>query len=69
MGSACVRYARTSLFVDCGGNLILINLRSERVNPFTPKFKKYVLPTFQREMYINEAVRIGTMIIFHLSKL
>ena len=33
MGSACVRYSRTSLFVDCGGNLILITLRSERVNP------------------------------------
>ena len=29
----------------------LFELRSERVNPFTAKLKKYILPTSQREMY------------------
>ena len=24
---------------------------AQRINPFTPKFKKYILPTFQREVY------------------
>ena len=36
---------------------------------FTPKFKKYILPTFQ-ENCISEVVRIIVSIsIFHLSKL
>ena len=30
---------------------VLFELGSGRVNPFTPRFKKYILPTFQREMY------------------
>ena len=37
------------------------------INPFTPKFKKYILPTFT-EKCISEVVRIGSIIIFHLSK-
>ena len=37
-------------------------------NPFAPKFKKYILPTFQREMYKWSSERIGSIIIFHLSK-
>ena len=36
-------------------------------NPFTPKLKNYLLPTLQRGMY--EVVRIGSIIISHLSKL
>ena len=37
------------------------------INPFTPKFKKYVLPTFGGE--ICEVVRICSIFIFHVSKL
>ena len=33
------------------------------LNPFTPKLKKYILPTFQREI-ISWVVRIGGIIIF-----
>ena len=29
----------------------MITLGSERVNSFTPKIKKYILPTFHRETY------------------
>ena len=46
---------------------MLFELRSERVNPFTPKFKRYILPT--RNVQVSEVVRIGSIIIFHLSKL
>ena len=38
-------------------------------NPFTPTFNKYILPTVQRETYKSEIMRIGAIIIFHLSKL
>ena len=34
-------------------------------NPFTPKFKKYILPT----RCTSEVVRIGSIIVFHLRKL
>ena len=37
-------------------------------SPFTPKFKKYILSTFQRKMY-SEVVRTGSIIIFPLNKL
>ena len=37
-----------------------------RISPFTPKFKKNILPTFQKEMYTSKVVRIGSKIIFHL---
>ena len=37
---------------------------SQRVNPCTPKFKKYILPNIQ-----GEVVRNGSKIILHLSKL
>ena len=39
------------------------------INPFTPKFKKYILPTFKEPKGISEVARIGSIIIFHLSKL
>ena len=39
------------------------------INPFTPTFKKYILPTFWREMYEWGSENIGSIIIFHLSKL
>ena len=42
---------------------------SQPFNPSAPKFKKHILPNFQREMNICEVVRIGSIIIFHLSKL
>ena len=51
-----------SLWWDCRINLKLMTLGSERVNPFAPKFKKYILPT------IRELVRSGSIILFHLSK-
>ena len=39
-------------------------------NPFTPKFKKYTLPTFQSEMYKwGTVAQTGSIIIFHLSML
>ena len=42
----------------------------ENINPFTPKFKKYILPAFWREMYKWGAGKLlGSIIIFHLSKL
>ena len=34
-----------------------------------PNSKKYILPTFLKEKCVSEAVRIGRIIIFHLSKL
>ena len=37
------------------------------VNPFTTKLKKYICPTLKK--CTGEAVRIGSMIIFHLNKL
>ena len=37
-------------------------------NPFTPKFKTYILPTFYREMY-EWCSENWWLIIFHLSKL
>ena len=37
------------------------------VNPFTLKFKNYILPL--KERCISEVVKIGSIIIFHLSKL
>ena len=37
-------------------------------NPFPPKFKKFILPTFQREMYKRGSENWST-IIFHRSKL
>ena len=43
-------------------------MSSWRINPFTPKFKKYIPSTFE-EKCISELVRIGSIIIFHLSKL
>ena len=35
---------------------------------FTPTLKKYICPILWREIGIGEAVRIGSMIILHLSK-
>ena len=39
------------------------------ISPSTPKFKKFILSTFQREKRISEVVRLRGIIIFHLSKL
>ena len=33
-------------------------------NPFTPKYKMYILPTFYRDIYRWGSERIGTIIIF-----
>ena len=30
---------------------VIFELGAEKVNPFNPKLKKYILPTFSREMY------------------
>ena len=39
-------------------------------NPFTPKFKKYILPFFPKEKgKRDKVVRIGCIFIFHPSKL
>ena len=38
-------------------------------NYFTPKLKKYILPTFLKRNVWSEVVRSGSKIIFHLSKL
>ena len=43
-------------------------LEVARYHPFTPKFKKYILPAFQ-DKCIGEVVRILSRIIFHLSEL
>ena len=45
----------------CTHALFLVNYQ---LNPFTPKLKKYILPTFWNEMYQWEGVRIGSMVIF-----
>ena len=37
--------------VSCGGNLDKFRSLHNVLNPFTPKLKKYVLRTFQSEMY------------------
>ena len=34
-----------------------------------PRSKKYILPTFSREMPISQVVRVNSIIIIHLSKL
>ena len=40
------------------------------INPFTPKFKNYVpSPNLFKRKCVSEAVRIGSILIFHLSKL
>ena len=38
-------------------------------NPFTPQFRKYILPTYKEKMYVSEVPRIGSIFIFDLSKL
>ena len=39
-------------------------------NPFTPKFKKCILPTFKKEKcHESEVVRVGSINMFHQSKL
>ena len=38
------------------------------LHPFTPRFKKYILPPFKTKC-VSEVVRIGCIMIFHLSKL
>ena len=38
-------------------------------DPFTPKLKKYILPALRRRNVLSDLVRIGGIIIFHLSKL
>ena len=45
------------------------NETTSSLNPFTTKFKKYVLPTSFKKKCISEVVRIGSMIIFQLSML
>ena len=40
-----------------------------RVSPSTPKFKKYILSIVYKEKGKGEVVRIGSIIIFHSSKL
>ena len=47
----------------------LWKLRVSELEPLTPKFKKYNLPTSFEEQCILEVLRIGSIIIFHLSKL
>ena len=39
------------------------------LKPFHSQVQKYILPTLKREMYICEVVRIGKLIISHLSEL
>ena len=40
------------------------------MNPFTPKFnQKFILPTLKGKYILGKAVRIYSMIMFHLSKL
>ena len=55
---------------EAAGEVWTITHGSERVKPFTPKFKKYILPIFlKRNVYQSEVLRIGSIIIFYLSKL
>ena len=49
--------------------LLLDSLRVSLLNTFTPTIKKYILPTFLKTKCISEVVRIGNIIISHLSKL
>ena len=37
-------------------------------NPFTPKFTKYNLPTVVKRRCVSQVGRIGSIIMFHLSK-
>ena len=49
-----------------------LNLFKETVaciNFFTPNFKDYILPTFKKRCIRDAVVRIGSITIFHLSKL
>ena len=39
------------------------------INPFTPKLKKYISPILPKSESIYDVLRIGSVIIFHLSKL
>ena len=44
-------FGDTSMIL-CRSHVILVKCKySSKLNPFTPKFKKYILPTFQWEMY------------------
>ena len=59
---------------DDGDDMIIMTTKMEAMietlpieyYPFTPKFKKCILPTFQGKC-MSEVVRIGSVIIFHLS--
>ena len=42
-------------------------MNDSQVNPFASRFKKCIIPTLEK--YTSEIVRIGSIIIFHLSKL
>ena len=49
-------------------NLVVLWLKNRILfNPFTLKFKENVLPTLKEKL--SEVVKIGNVIIFHLSKL
>ena len=54
-----------------GWDNAVFELESERVEPFTFKFtdSKYIPQTFFKKRMLSEVVRIGSRIIFHLSKL
>ena len=59
-----VHCTHTRMQLD-GSGYTLTELPSK---PFTPKFRKYIL-TFLKRNIICEVVRIGSIIIFHVSKL
>ena len=39
------------------------------IDPFTPKFKNYILPNLLKEKCVSQAVRIGSIIIVYPGKL
>ena len=53
----------------CSGSRVTCRLRQEDVFPSLPEFRKYTHPTFPKEKCMIDVVRIGSIIIFHLSDL
>ena len=65
-----IRFQERSLRADVVLNIVVVQSYQmwKADNPFTPKFKKYILPTI-KEKCISDIVRISSIIVYYLNKL